>query len=66
MNELTCREKAILTYWILQRRKAGKAKDKENMVFEVVDMAVNRCRKMILLSREERYAAKFFIDISNK
>ncbi|MCH3962973.1 MAG: hypothetical protein LKE46_01745 [Clostridium sp.] len=46
MNELTCREKAILTYQIWQKRKAKKAKKKENMIFEVVDMAVNRCRKM--------------------
>jgi hypothetical protein len=45
MEKLTTREKAILTYKILQKRKIKKAKNKKKMVDEVVARAVKRCNK---------------------
>jgi deoxycytidylate deaminase len=45
MEKLTAREKAEMTYNILQKRKIKKAKEKENMVFEVAGESVKRCNK---------------------
>lgn len=45
MEKLTARQKAEMTYNMLQKRKIKKAKEKENMVFEVVGKSVKRCNK---------------------
>jgi hypothetical protein len=46
MEKMTPKQKAEMTYKILQKRKARKAKEKENMIFEVVGKSVNRCMKL--------------------
>ncbi|PRR85988.1 hypothetical protein [Clostridium luticellarii] len=45
MEKLTAKQKAEMTYNMLQKRKIKKAKEKENMVFEVVGESVKRCNK---------------------
>jgi hypothetical protein len=45
MEKLTAREKAEMTYNMLQKRKIKKAKEKENMVYDVVGKSVKRCNK---------------------
>ena len=40
---LSNREKAILTYKILQKRKKRRLKQKENMFYDVVNKSVKRC-----------------------
>jgi deoxycytidylate deaminase len=46
MEKLTARQKAEMTYNMLQKRKIKKAKEKENMVYDVVGKCVNRCKKL--------------------
>ncbi|CAB1262301.1 hypothetical protein ACFHWD_18535 [Clostridium sp. MT-14] len=45
MEKLTAREKAEMTYNMLQKRRVKKAKEKENMVYEVVGELVKKCNK---------------------